>query len=144
MVSYPLREVSGDVAINAAGEWVATYSVSTFVGLRRSWSSKRITYDAVPETAAAVGINDSSDWMASYSRTTFLGNMLLSNVQAVRHAPDDISKRDVENGTSFPSSALPRGPGAVGINNAGDWVVCYGRSGSVGTRAAFTNTHLFG
>jgi hypothetical protein len=143
MVSYPRRNVPGDVAINAAGQWVATYSLSTFVGEKRSWASKRITYDAVPLTEAAVGINDQGDWIASYSRTTFLGNMLLSSVQAVRHAPDDMSKRDIENGAAFPSSALPGGPGAVGINNAGDWVVCYGRSASVGTRAAYTNTHRF-
>jgi hypothetical protein len=44
---------------------------------------------------------------------------------------------------SFPSAALPGGPGAAGINSLGDWVVCYGRSASVGTRALFTNTHRF-
>lgn len=143
MVTYPRRNVAGAVAINAAGQWIATYSVSTFVGEKRSWASKRLTYNAVPLTAAAVGINDQGDWIASYSRTTFLGNMLRSSVQAVRHAPDDISKRDIENGASFPSSALPGGPGAVGINNAGDWVVCYGRSASVGTRAVYTNTRRF-
>jgi hypothetical protein len=143
MVTYPLRNVAGDVAINAAGQWVATYSRSTFVGLRRFWASKRLTYNAVPLTAAAVSINDQGDWIASYSRTTFLGNMLRSSVQAVRHAPDDISKRDIENGVSFPSSALAGGPGAVGINNAGDWVVCYGRSATVGRRAVYTSTHRF-
>jgi hypothetical protein len=143
MVTYPRREVPGDVAINNAGQWVATYSLSTFVGEGRSWASKRVTYDAVPQAAAAVGINEPGDWIASYSRTTFLGNMLRSNVQAVRHAPDDMSKRDIENGASFPSSALPGGPGAVGINGVGDWVVCYGRSATVGTRAVFTNTNRF-
>ncbi len=143
MVTYPRRNVAGAVAINAAGQWIATYSVSTFVGEKRSWASKRLTYNAVPLTAAAVGINDQGDWIASYSRTTYLGNMLRSSMQAVRHAPDDISKRDIENGASFPSSALPGGPGAVGINGAGDWVVCYGRSASVGTRAVYTNTRRF-
>jgi hypothetical protein len=143
MVSYPRRNVSGDVAINAEGQWVATYSLSTFVGYRRSWTSKRLFYNAVPNTAASVGINDRGDWIASYSRTTYLGHMRRSSVQAVRHAPDDMSKRDIENGYAFPSGALPRGPGAAGINRNGDWVVCYGRSASVGTRAVFTNTHRF-
>jgi hypothetical protein len=143
MVSYPRRNVGGGVAINAEGEWVATYSLSTFVGYRRSWSSKRLFYNAVPNTAASVGINDRGDWIASYSRTTYLGNMRRSSVQAVRHAPDDMSKRDIENGYSFPSSALPTSPGAARVNSNGDWVVCYGRSASVGTRAVFTTTHRF-
>ena len=105
----------------------------------------RLVRDIVDEAYAGdvVGIHDRGDWVASYSRTTYLGNMLRSSVQAVRHAPDDMSKRDIENGYSFPSSALPASPGAAAINNNGDWVVCYGRSTSVGTRTVFTSTHRF-
>jgi sulfur relay (sulfurtransferase) DsrC/TusE family protein len=143
MVTYPRRNVGGDVAINAEGQWIATYSLSTFVGFRRSWASKRLFYNAVPRTAAQVSINDRGDWIASYSRTTYVGHMRQSSVQAVRHAPDDMSKRDIENGYAFPSAALPQSPGAVGMNGNGDWVVCYGRSASVGTRALFTNTRRF-
>ena len=71
---------------------------------------------------------------------------LLARVRTLPHGFSWLRQkggRFLENGASFPSSALPGGPGAVGINNAGDWVVCYGRSASVGTRAAYTNTHRF-
>ena len=143
MVYYPKRRVGGDVAINENGDWIAVYSMSTFIGHETAWASKRVFYNSVPKVRGSVSINNLGDWISLYSRTTFVGNARRSAVQAVRHAPDDMSKRDIEDGFAYPPSTLPDSPGAVAMNNNGEWVACYGRSASIGDRELFTNTHRF-
>jgi hypothetical protein len=143
MVTYPRRRVSGDVAINDDGDWIAVYSLSTFIGHKSAWSSKRVYYNSVPRVRGSVAINNLGDWATTYSRTTFVGNARRSTVQAVRHAPDDMSKRDIQDGFSYPPSTLPGSPGAVAMNANGEWIVCYGRAASIGDRELFTNTHRF-
>ena len=141
MVTYPKRDIAGSVAINQHGDWIAVYSISTFVGYKTSWASKRVYYNSVPKTPGSVDINDNGDWIVNYSRTTFLGRWTSSTIKAVKYAPDDMSRDDIRNGFSYPSSTLPSSRGEVAINNAGDWVGCYGRSSSVGGRELYTNTH---
>jgi hypothetical protein len=105
------------VDINADGDWIATYSKSTFVGHRTSSSSKMVSYDrrTVP---GSVAINDRGDWIAGYSKSTFVGFKRSTSSKMVTY-----------------SDAAPA-RSAVAINPSGDWIVNYSKSTFVGHRTS--------
>lgn len=143
MVSYPRRTVGGVVDINENGDWICNYSLSTFVGSKQNSAAKILSYDDVAPTEGCVAINGQRDWICTYSRTTFTGSWTKSTVQAVRHAPEDMSKQDIEDGFAYPPSTRPTSPASVSMSSDGHWVACFGRSTTVGTRNVYTKTQRF-